>query len=245
MEKVLDRTTFVTKRALEFFTESELSMQIGQKSSRWAVAVLKELIDNALDACETAGGAPHIRVIIQDNALAVEDNGPGLPLKILERSLDYDIRVSDKVHYVSPTRGQLGNALKCVWAAPFVIDGKRGCVEVDSNGMLHRVDITLDALEQQPRITVAQQFLDGKLRQAGVRKVLPKSAVLRKAFRRAWRLEMVQRAVDEALQSQADDLVIPTDLAGTLRRKLKNEAISWDQGLQQVVRRQQVALRTR
>jgi hypothetical protein len=75
----------------------------------------------------------------------------------------------------------------------------------------------------------SKYFLDGKLRQAGVRKVLPKSEVLKKAFRRAWQLEMVQRAVDDALRSQADDLVIPADLAGALRRKLKNEAISWNQ----------------
>ena len=39
----------------------------------------------------------------------------------LERSLDYLVRVSDKAHYVSPSRGQLGNALKCVWAAPYVM----------------------------------------------------------------------------------------------------------------------------
>ena len=51
----LERTTFETNRELEFFSEKELSMQIGHGRDLWPVALTKELIDNALDACETAG----------------------------------------------------------------------------------------------------------------------------------------------------------------------------------------------
>jgi len=118
---VLERTTFQTSRLLEFFSEKELQMQIGYAREQWPIALLKELIDNALDACETAGIAPEIKVTIEEDAFSVQDNGPGLPEETLLRSLDYLVRVSDKSHYVSPTRGQLGNALKCVWAAPYVM----------------------------------------------------------------------------------------------------------------------------
>jgi len=157
MEKVLRRTTFATRRLLEFFTEPELTMQIGHDRDLWAAAILKELTDNGLDACEKAGVTPHIRVVVEGDALSVQDNGPGLSAETLERSLEYDVRVSDKAHYVSPTRGQLGNALKCVWAAPFVVDGRHGCVEVACHGTLHRVDVTVDAIEQQPKITIAKE----------------------------------------------------------------------------------------
>ena len=51
----LQRTTFELSRAMEFFSEKELQMQIGHGRAWWPVAVLKELIDNALDACEEAG----------------------------------------------------------------------------------------------------------------------------------------------------------------------------------------------
>ena len=63
----------------------------------------------------------------------VEDNGPGMSQELIQRSLDYEIRVSDKMYYVSPSRGQLGNALKCLWAAPYAIDRREspGHVEVD------------------------------------------------------------------------------------------------------------------
>src|SRR5439155_13791838 len=100
---------------------------------------------------------PHIRTTIEDNAFSVQDNGPGLPVDTLQRSLEYDVRVSDKAYYVSPTRGQLGNALKCVWAAPFVVDGRHGCVEVASQDLLHRIEVSLDAIEQKPLIAVAQE----------------------------------------------------------------------------------------
>jgi DNA topoisomerase VI subunit B len=148
-----ERTHFTTDRTLEFFTESELRTQIGCGRDLWPLAITKELLDNALDACESAAGdPPHITVTLEPAALTVTDNGPGIPDHVIDRSLDYLIRVSDKKHYVSPTRGQLGNALKCVWAAPFVVGGERGLVEVESYGIRHCIRVELDRLAQKPRI---------------------------------------------------------------------------------------------
>ena len=146
----LDRTTFEIARELEFFSEKELQMQIGHGRELWPVALLKELIDNALDACETAEVVPEIEVKVESDAFSVRDNGPGLQAETLIRSLDYLKRVSDKTFYVSPTRGQLGNALKVVWATPFVADGEHGRVEVWSLGKHHTVDVAVDRLAQRP-----------------------------------------------------------------------------------------------
>lgn len=149
---VLHRETFQTSRLLEFFSEKELMMQIGQPKHLWLIALLKELVDNALDACETAGVAPEITVTVEPDAVRIRDNGPGIPTSTLTRSLDYAVRVSDKAHYVSPTRGQLGNALKCLYAAPYVVDGERGCVEVATGGVTHTITVTLDRIAQVPVI---------------------------------------------------------------------------------------------
>ena len=89
---------------------------------------------------------------VTEDTVSVQDNGPGLPASTLEHSLDYMVRVSDKAHYVSPTRGQLGNALKCVWAAPYVLDGTHGRVEVSTGGCTHQIDVTLDRIAQQPKV---------------------------------------------------------------------------------------------
>jgi DNA topoisomerase VI subunit B len=147
----LERQVFETSRELEFFSEKELMMQIGYDQDRWPVALLKELIDNALDACEVAGIAPEIEVTVGEGSFSVKDNGPGLPEPTMLRSMDYLVRVSDKAYYVSPTRGQMGNALKAVWAAGFVANGK-GVVEVTARGKHHVVTVSLDRIAQKPRM---------------------------------------------------------------------------------------------
>jgi len=153
MQSELQRVTFTTSRELEFFTEKELSMQIGHPAYMWPVALTKELIDNALDACENAGIAPVIEVTQDGDALSVRDSGPGLPESTLRHSLDYMVRVSDKAYYVSPSRGQLGNALKCVWAAPYVASGgQAGRVEVITGGTIYTVNVHLDRIAQRPQI---------------------------------------------------------------------------------------------
>jgi len=81
----LERTTFATSRLLEFFTEKELSMQIGHESDWWPLALLKELVDNALDACEMAGESPVIEVDLTEDTLSIRDNGPGIPAATVER----------------------------------------------------------------------------------------------------------------------------------------------------------------
>jgi DNA topoisomerase VI subunit B len=152
---ILRRSTFTTSRLMEFFTPKELTMNIGQPQNLWPLALLKELIDNALDACENAGVTPRIRVVVEPDLVTVEDNGPGIRPEVVERSLDYAVRVSDKAYYVSPTRGQLGNALKCVWAAAFVATGQPGIVEVLTPHASHRVEVELDCIQQQPIIRPA------------------------------------------------------------------------------------------
>jgi DNA topoisomerase-6 subunit B len=147
------RTAFVTNRALEFFTEAELRTQIGCDRKLWPVVAVKELLDNSLDACENTGIPPKITVKLEADALTVTDNGPGLPAKVIEKSLDYQIRISDKKYCVSPTRGQLGNALKCIWAIPFVVsESKEAKLELISAGLQHRISIRLDRIRQEPAI---------------------------------------------------------------------------------------------
>jgi DNA topoisomerase VI subunit B len=148
----LDREPFVTSRLMEYFDERELTMQIGHERADWPLALVKEAIDNALDGAEALGAAPVITVILEPDSVAVQDNGPGLQRHILEGSLDYRVRVSDKAHYVSPTRGHLGNGLKVLWAAPFVADSERGRVEIITGGDHHTIDITIDRLRQEPRL---------------------------------------------------------------------------------------------
>ena len=75
---------------------------------------------------------------------------PRHPEKTIEQSLDYMIRVSDKNFYISPSRGQLGNALKCLYAVPFVMTGDTGRVDIETGGKNHHIEISVDQIAQEP-----------------------------------------------------------------------------------------------
>src|ERR1039458_8524066 len=82
-QTMLARTAFTTDRMMEFFTEPELTTQIGYGKTLWPVVLVKELTDNSLDACESTDEVPRIAVTLESDAITVEDNGPGLKPEII------------------------------------------------------------------------------------------------------------------------------------------------------------------
>ena len=86
----LNRTHFQISRSAEYFDARELQAQTGQPMSKFGEVVLKELIDNALDACESAGIDPviHIGVAIVGikMQICVSDNGSGISEKVFTGS---------------------------------------------------------------------------------------------------------------------------------------------------------------
>src|SRR5215217_2766811 len=138
----LQRTTFEISRAAEYFDARQLSALVGVSQDEFAGVCLKELVDNSLDACETAGVSPVVGVKVEREddliRLSVSDNGPGIPAEVVRKVLDYNIRVSDKAAYRSPTRGAQGNALKTVIGIPYAL-GSREPLVVEAQGVSHRI----------------------------------------------------------------------------------------------------------
>jgi DNA topoisomerase VI subunit B len=138
----LQRTTFEISRAAEYFDARQLSARVGVPQDEFASVCLKELVDNSLDACETAGVPPVVGVKVEREddliRLSVSDNGPGIPAEVVRKVLDYNIRVSDKAAYRSPTRGAQGNALKTVIGIPYAL-GSREPLVVEAQGVSHRI----------------------------------------------------------------------------------------------------------
>src|SRR5512132_1938007 len=128
----LERSTFRTSRLLDFVSEKELTAQTGHSAGEWPLVIVKELVDNALDACEEAGTAPEIAVHVDESGITVSDNGPGIPTDVIEDVLDFSVRVSSRDAYVGPTRGAQGNALKTIVAMPFALTGTIGTTEINS-----------------------------------------------------------------------------------------------------------------
>ena len=120
-EPKLTRVAFRVSRLMEFCTRRELENQTGHSLQEWPLVLAKELIDNALDACEEAEVAPSIMVKVEPGVIVVEDNGDGIDAGTVASVLDYSVRVSSREAYCAPTRGAQGNALKTVLAMGYVI----------------------------------------------------------------------------------------------------------------------------
>lgn len=144
MSAVLDRTHFNISRSAEYFDPKDLQAQTGRPVSAFGEVVLKELIDNALDACESSGIDPviHIGVATVDDRLmlCVSDNGAGISEQVINSILDFSTRTSDKSAYKSPTRGAQGNAFKTIIGIPHALGG--GSVVIESKGTRYEITAT-------------------------------------------------------------------------------------------------------
>jgi DNA topoisomerase VI subunit B len=156
----LTRVAFQVSRLMEFCTRRELQNQTGHGVDEWPLVVLKELMDNSLDACEEAEIAPVISIAVEPKSITIHDNGAGIAPKTIKSILDYTIRVSSREAYVSPTRGAQGNALKTILAMGYVLDREwcsnpeaAGVTIIESRGIAHRIEFRVDHVNNEPRIT--------------------------------------------------------------------------------------------
>jgi len=148
----LKRTTLTTSRLLDFCSERELVAQTGHYIEQWPLVILKELMDNTLDACDDARVNPEIDVVVAKDGISVSDNGPGIPASTIKGVLDFGVRVSDREAYMAPDRGAQGNALKTIVMMPFVLSKGEGHgrVTITAKGVRHEIAVSVDQLRQKP-----------------------------------------------------------------------------------------------
>jgi hypothetical protein len=82
-------------------------------------------------------------------------------------------------------------------------------------------------------------FLEKRLVEVGVCKMVPGEDVLEIAFRRATEIELINRGIQRLsprARNQAQKVTVPTSLASSVQRKLQeNPALSWDMAVADVV----------
>ena len=159
----IERVAFTTSRLMEFCTEKELVAQTGHQSYEWPRVIAKELVDNGIDACEEAEVAPSIKVTIttghaksrrraaKPTRIVFEDNGPGIPPETIAGIIDYNVRISSREAYISPTRGRQGNALKSILPMAYVLGGEnKGETWIEARGVKHRILFSVNQIKQEP-----------------------------------------------------------------------------------------------
>ena len=159
----LTRVAFRVSRLMEFCTKRELQNQTGHSVDDWPLVVLKEVMDNALDAAEEFEVAPVISIAVTTGSITIQDNGGGIETDTIESILDYTIRVSSREAYVSPTRGAQGNAMKTILAMGYVLDRERegedsinddavGVTFIETRGVKHQIEFRVDHINNQPKL---------------------------------------------------------------------------------------------
>ena len=153
----IERVAFTTSRLMEFCKETELVAQTGHESYEWPRVIIKELVDNGIDACEETEVAPSIKVTIttgksgKPTRIVIEDNGPGIPTETITGIINYNIRVSSREAYISPTRGRQGNALKSILPMTYVLGGGiKGETWIEARGFKHQIRFTVNQIKQEP-----------------------------------------------------------------------------------------------
>jgi DNA topoisomerase VI subunit B len=149
----LVRKTFAVSRLADFASVSEIAKLVGAAEDKWPLVIVKELADNALDAAEEAGVAPVVEVEVSGTEIVVSDlAGHGLDAKIVAAIADYTTRTSSREAYVSPTRGQQGNAMQAILAMGFALDGEKGETLIESRSVMHRVAFSADPVRRTPEV---------------------------------------------------------------------------------------------
>ena len=148
----LNRQTFQTPREMDFFSEKELITQTGHQRDEWPQVVFKELVDNALDACEDHDIAPTITVAADERGISVSDNGPGLPESTLKGACDFGVRCSSREMYVAPDRGAQGNAIMTLLSMPYVLDPEQGRFICETNGRRHVISCRANPITQRAEV---------------------------------------------------------------------------------------------
>jgi len=126
-------------RQSEYFTTKELQLMTGRPQDQFADVIVKELLDNAIDAAETKGVKPVAALEINESdgrmQIIVADNGKGMPSELIRKITDFNTRTSDKVARRLPSRGAQGNALKTILGIPTALGG--GTVSIEANHIKH------------------------------------------------------------------------------------------------------------
>lgn len=105
--------------SVDYFTEDGLIKQIGLTKEYWNKVIMKEIIDNALDAIEPLN---YKEVYIDQgvSSLGIYDNGNGISCETVKSIFDFKFYVSQNRVYVTASRGKQGNGLKTIISICFL-----------------------------------------------------------------------------------------------------------------------------
>lgn len=119
-----DKPPLSRSQVFEYVRLDGLQKLTSVSAHDWDLYILKELVDNALDADEAAGLSPSIHVVMSYGGLGLSiqvRNSSAFPLHAVPELFNFTRRSSVKDLYRLPTRGSQGNALKTLLGIPYAL----------------------------------------------------------------------------------------------------------------------------
>ena len=149
-------------RMLDYLQLQWLEKTTGLSAANWDLYVIKELIDNALDADEAQGREP-IEIVVDVRYARDEErqlfsveidvaNQSSFPVGQIDNIFDLAFYASSKSGLNIPTRGKQGNALKTIAGIPYALrhyhygdyDVARRPIIIESDGQGYMVSYRID-----------------------------------------------------------------------------------------------------
>ncbi len=131
------------------------------------ITVVKEGVDNALDACEEAGKLPHLKVNIDDLGdnkyeITLKDNGPGI-VKEQMPSIFGKLLYGSKFHSRKQSRGQQGIGISASVLYAQLTTGRPAIItsRTDENSETKRFKLKIDTIKNEPEILKEEELEDG------------------------------------------------------------------------------------
>lgn len=150
----------------EFFEKNRhlLGFDNPQKS---LITVVKEGVDNALDACEEAKILPDVRVEINQLSesrfrVVIQDNGPGIVKKHIPRVFG-KLLYGSKFHRLRQSRGQQGIGISASVLYSQLTTGKPTTIYSSTSkaDKLHMYQLHIDTTKNEPEIVKEEIVEDG------------------------------------------------------------------------------------
>ncbi|MBI4177016.1 MAG: DNA topoisomerase VI subunit B [Candidatus Aenigmarchaeota archaeon] len=132
------------------------------------LTVVREAVDNSLDACETARIVPDIKVSVKlvsgmkdRYVISVEDNGPGIVKQNIGRVFG-KLLFGSKFHKLLQSRGQQGIGISGAVLYSQLTSGKPAKIVTSTgDGKTHCMDLMIDTFKNEPEI-IKEDVREGK-----------------------------------------------------------------------------------
>src|SRR3990172_750404 len=127
-----------------------------ENTTKALITIIKELVDNSLDACDEAGILPDIKVQIKEVGpdrfrITAEDNGPGVVAEKVPLAFG-SLLYGSKFHRLRQSRGTQGIGVSGAILYSQLTTGKHAKVLSSTGKSIHDFELGIDVAKNQPHV---------------------------------------------------------------------------------------------